>query len=337
MGARGRVTFSFCLVPFAICLLAAGGCRNCDLVEAELRSRENDLREARADLARAEWQNEAMVRELSSIRHGTGATISPELASQTYTLKQVTLGRGTGGLDEDNCPGDEALQVVLEPRDGDGHTIKAPGSVHIEALEISPEGLKTALSSWDLTADQVRHSWRSGLLSTGYFIVLPWKNWPSSEKLRIIAQFTLADGRLFEADKDVAIRLTPLTGRKTSPLHDPVSPTAPSETGPTLPPPRKLDSKQSSTSKGWWLPRAGSADTAWSEFFDSVAGRASEAVLTPRELPAPTPAGSPSQSTATERSVQPAAVWRPKPSPPLAESVQLFRPTQLKYLPGEEQ
>jgi hypothetical protein len=343
MGARGRVTFSFCLVPFAICLLSAGGCRNCDLVEAELRSRENDLREVRADLARTEWQNQALVSELSSIRHGTGAMISPELASQTYTLKQVTLGRGTGGLDEDNCPGDEALQVVLEPRDGDGHTIKAPGSVHVEALEISPEGLKTALSSWDLTADQVRHTWRSGLLSTGYFIVLPWKNWPSSEKLRIIAQFTLADGRLFEADKDVAIRLTPLTGRKTSPLHDPVKPTAPSEIGPTLPPPRKLEEpKQTSTSKGWWLPRAGGADTAWSEFFDSVAGRtANSAVsgvaLARGELPAPSPPGSSSQAATTERSIQPAAVWRPKPSPPLADSVQLLRPALLKYLPGEEQ
>src|SRR5207302_8908304 len=129
---------------------------------------------------------------------------------------------GTGGVDEDGCPGDEALEVVVEPRDADGHTIKAPGSVHVEALEISPEGLKVPLSSWDLTPEQVRHTWRSGLLSTGYFIVLPWKNWPSSEKLRVVAQFTLADGRLFEADKDITVRLSPLTRRKTAPLLNPV-------------------------------------------------------------------------------------------------------------------
>jgi hypothetical protein len=334
MGARGRATLSFCLVPIAICLFSAGGCRNCDLVEAELRSRENDLRDTRADLLRVESENEALVRELTSIRHGTALQISPELASQTYTLKRVTLGRGTGGLDEDNAPGDEALQVVLEPRDGDGHTIKAPGAVHLEALEISPEGVKTALCSWDLTADQVRHTWRNGLLSTGYFIVVPWKNWPSSEKLRIIAQFTLADGRLFEADKDITIRLTP--GRKTPPSSDPTKSAAPSETGPQLPPPRKMESKQTSTSKSWRPPLPSSGRSAWSEFFDSycVADRASNAT---GESASASPRRAGFQALAADQSVQPAVAWRPKPSPPLVDSIQLLRPTQLKYQPGEDQ
>lgn len=303
MGARGRIAFAYFLFPFAFLLVSAAGCRNCDFVEAELRSRESELRELHADLARSESQNEALLRELAAIRQGTATKLSPEFASQTFTLKQITLGRGTGGLDEDDCPGDEALQVVLEPRDGDGHTIKAPGSVHIEALEISPEGVKTPLSSWDLPPDQVRHTWRSGLLSTGYFLVLPWKNWPSSDKLRIITQFALADGRLFEADKDVTIRLTPIARRKITPLGEPAEGTRPIESGPLLPPPRKLESKPPSTSKAWSLPPTGSADSG--------------------EAPKPS-------------TVQPAAVWRPKPAPPLAESVELLRPAQLKYQPGEE-
>jgi hypothetical protein len=298
---KGRVTTSFFLLPFSFCLVL--GCRNCDLVEAELRSRYNELREARADLAQAEWQNEALLRELSALRHGTPANISPELASQTYTLKQITLGRGTGGVDEDDCPGDEALQIVLEPRDGDGHTIKAPGSVHVEALEISPEGVKTPLSSWDLSADQVRHTWRSGLLSTGYFILLPWKNWPSSQKLRIVAQFTLIDGRLFEADKDINIRLTAVTGRKAPPGPHPAEGAAPSDPGPTLPPPRKLESKPTSGFQSWWPPP----------------GSGASADAAPNSSP-----------------VQPAANWRPKAAPPLLDSIQLLRPTQLKYQPGED-
>src|SRR5439155_24466275 len=60
----------------------------------------------------------------------------------------------------------------------------------------------------------LRKTWRSGLLSSGYQVVLPWKAWPSSEKLRVTARFTLVDGRSFEADKDVSIRLTPAVGRK---------------------------------------------------------------------------------------------------------------------------
>jgi hypothetical protein len=45
---------------------------------------------------------------------------------------------------------------------------------------------------------------------------LPWKTWPSFEKLRVVVQFASADGRLFEADRDVTIRLAPPTARKTA-------------------------------------------------------------------------------------------------------------------------
>jgi hypothetical protein len=72
------------------------------------------------------------------------------------------------------------------------------------------------LSAWDVPPDQLRKTWRNGLLATGYYVVLAWKNWPTNEKLRVIARFTLADSRLFEADKDVTIRLTPAAKRKPS-------------------------------------------------------------------------------------------------------------------------
>jgi hypothetical protein len=303
MWARSRVAVSFFLFPFCLCFFSAQGCRNCDLVEAELRSRESELREVHADLSRAEAQNEALMRELASIRQGTAAKISPELASQTYTLKQISLGRGTGGVDEDDCPGDEALQVVVEPRDGDGHTIKAPGAVHVDALEITPEGLKTPLSSWDLTPDQVRHTWRNGFLSTGYFIVLPWKSWPASDKLRVIVRFALVDGRVFEADKDVMVRPTPVARRKTAPPPDPAEPGPTVVPIPVLPPPRTLQPQSSSNSKAWWLPPTGSAVT-----------------------------GRPPSTNA----VQPAALWRPKPGPSLVDSVELLRPSPLRRQPGED-
>src|SRR5262249_32012155 len=111
----------------------------------------------------------------------------------------------------------EALQVVLEPRDPDGQAIKAPGRLTVTALQVSPEGLKIPLSTWEIAPDQLRRTWRNGLLSTGYYVVLPWKSWPTNPKLRVVAQFTLADGRIFEADKDVAIRLPPTLRAPTNP------------------------------------------------------------------------------------------------------------------------
>lgn len=225
-GRGGKLSLLCCaLLPVASFFVT--GCRNCHLVESELRSKENELRETRDELNRSESINEALSRELDALRMGVCNRIAPELAAQTYTLKEITLGRGTGGYDEDKHFGDEALQIVLEPRDLDGHAIKAPGSLLVNAFEIGPEGLKTPLSTWEISPDQLRRTWRSGLLSTGYYVILPWKIWPSSNKLRIIVRLTLPDGRAFEADKDVTIRSTKQTDRRAVP---------PAGEGPIFPP-----------------------------------------------------------------------------------------------------
>ncbi len=207
------------LVPGLLVLLAAG-CRNCDLVEAELRTRERELRELHSDFLRVECENEALHREIRSLRQ-SGPHPTVEEASQSNTVRQIVLGRQTGGVDEDNCPGDEALSVVVEPRDGDGHALKAPGKLYVEALEINREGLKSPLGTWELSEAELRRTWRSGLLSTGYHVTLPWKNWPTSDRLRVVARLTLPDGRAFEADKDVRIRLTAAAHRKLPPAPPP--------------------------------------------------------------------------------------------------------------------
>jgi hypothetical protein len=220
----GRMRGLLLTILAAYLALSAPGCRRADLVEAELRTRERELRETRADLSQSEAYNQALQSELHDVRKG--CKLTPEHASQIYTIREVVLGRQTGGYDDDNIPGDEALQVVLEPRDPDGQAIKAPGHLLVTALEISPEGLKTPLSSWEIPPQELRRTWRNGLLSTGYYVVLPWKNWPTTSRLRVVAQFTLADGRVFEADKDVTIRLPPPSHGLTPPGSPPHMPPA---------------------------------------------------------------------------------------------------------------
>jgi hypothetical protein len=207
--------------------IPAGGCRNCDLVEAELRTRERELREARDALERTELLNEALQREVHALRPGAVTPISPELASQMYTLKEIVLGRGTGGYSNDCQSWDDALQVVIEPRDPDGQAIKAPGSLHVEAVQINPQGLKSPLSAWDIPPNKLRRTWQNGLLSAGYYVLLPWNVPPTDRKVRVTARFTLADGRLFEADKDVTIRLRPEPKAPTGPMLVPEEPIVP--------------------------------------------------------------------------------------------------------------
>jgi hypothetical protein len=224
--------------------LLAAGCHHTkrDLVESELRHREGDVHELKAEVSRLHGYNDGLQRELQAVRQSSSAKITPELASQTYTLKSIVLARQTGGYDNDGIPGDEALQVVLEPQDPDDQAIKAPGTLDVQALEFTPEGLKRPLSAWHVPPEQLRPTWRSGLFATGYFLVLPWKNQPTSERVRVVAQFTLADGRVFEADKDVVIHPQQTGDHRPPPLpviEGPVGPSLEPET--PLPPPRKVE------------------------------------------------------------------------------------------------
>jgi hypothetical protein len=222
-------------------LLLLSGCQhaNQELLEAALRAREQEVRELREELARLNCHNESLQRQLSASWQHPGQA-SPEQLAAVGTLRRLTLGRATGGYDLDQQLGDEALQVVLEPRDDADHIIKAPGTAFISALEISPEGLKTPFASWTVPPEQLRRSWRQGFFTTGYVLVLPFPAPPHTPQVRVIARLQTDDGRLFEAERDVRLVLRPEA------VHEPPSPSLPAprpveparpDRGPVLPPP----------------------------------------------------------------------------------------------------
>jgi hypothetical protein len=230
--------FPLAMLAAAGLCAAATGCRsNSHQVEAELRKRETDVRELREELDSCGAHNRALQMELRAV-HGEPVLDPSRNFELSFPVRSLTLGRQTGGRELEGAPGDGALQVVLEPRDAEGHAIKIPNAAAvIQVTEIGPDGLKHALSMWEIPPEQLRVHWRSGLLTTGYVLVLPWKIPPTTEKLRVVALLRLADGRAFEADKDVTIRLPSGTKPRIMP---PASPPGEPTDGPILPPPRPV-------------------------------------------------------------------------------------------------
>ncbi|MBM3995778.1 MAG: hypothetical protein FJ303_16745 [Planctomycetes bacterium] len=221
------------LLVSALC--TSTGCRNkTDVLEIELRTREQLYRDLHDDYKRSESRITALQMEVEALRKGS--KITPEQAAATYGLKRIVLGRSTGGVDNDGIPGDEALQVVVEPRDYDDHSIKAPGVLQISVMEITPQGVKTPLSTWDISGEALRQSWKQGLLSTGYSVTLPWKHLPVQEQLRVVVRFVTPDQRRYEADRDIKVRLVPGAEMKRADPPNMPPPSMPPlpETGPTL-------------------------------------------------------------------------------------------------------
>ena len=100
--------------------------------------------------------------------------------------------------------------VVIVPKDDDGTAVKATGHATVTALELSKEGLKRPIGKWEVSAEQLRRTWKTGLIGSGYFVPLQWDRCPTTDRVRVVLRFTSGDGREYEADRDV--RVTPLSG-----------------------------------------------------------------------------------------------------------------------------
>ena len=193
-----------------VCLLFAGsfasgiGCKpnkRYDLIEAELRTRERELADTRVALEQARNLNRAYAQQALTAE-------APPPNSPTYVpVKEIVLGRGTGGVFGEGPSGDDALMVVVVPRDEDGAAVKVPARLEIAAWEITTAGLKNPIGNWALPAEKVRPTWRSGLISTGYFVLVPWQTFPTSDRVRIAVRLVTLDGRTFEADRDISVKI----------------------------------------------------------------------------------------------------------------------------------
>jgi hypothetical protein len=195
------------LLVIVLGLLPLAGCRRSELVENELRARDIQYREALEELGRLEARNQSLQAEVEAIRKGVKLT--PEQQALVAGVRRIVLGRLTGGYDNDGLPGDEALQVIIEPRDAAERSIPALRQVHVTALAVDFRGTKTPIGEWTVGADQLRTTWKQSLLSTGYHVILPWQRLPQAETIRVVVRATLPSGAVFEADKDVRVRLVP--------------------------------------------------------------------------------------------------------------------------------
>jgi hypothetical protein len=280
------------------------GCRTTaaqqELLEAELRERERQLEECKQEVAQRDCDIHALEVELEMLlRQCTKPSACPP--GVRIAVQNITLGRLTGGYDEDpDCPGDEGLQVLLEPRDCDGQSVKAPGAAHIEVYEVSKQGLKTFLSSWDIPYRELRKKWETPVFGgPAYRITLPWKTWPTTETLRVRVLFVTPDGQKFEVDRDVEIRLPERPKPRPGSHRRPALP-HPGADGPLLcppgaeclPPPRPVPPKETEPTPD-------------------------------RPPPPPTEAGT----------VAP-AVFRPRSTPPPSGSIGLKPPTGARRLPA---
>ena len=203
MRFRPFICLSLALAP--VVLLPACRSSGKDKLETTIRARDQRIYDLQNDVDKLAGYNLALQTEVRATRGLAGPSTNDPF-TPLYPVRSLVVGRSTTAVDDDRLPGDEGLQVVLEPRDSDGRLVRAPACATIMVMEVDSQGLKSPVGTWDFNAEQLRASWKQGLLTSGYVLTVGWQTIPRSSRIKILASFTLEDGRRFEAEKDLSIK-----------------------------------------------------------------------------------------------------------------------------------
>lgn len=156
-------------------------------------------------------KDEELVRQSRMIEELRGLEGDKRLA-QLVQVDRIELERLSGGYDENRDGVDEGVVAYLRLRDAEGDTIKAAGTVVMEAYDLAaPEGDKL-VAKIELDADAVRDAWFGRFMTSHYTIKAPWLSGrsPANRQITIVVRFTeLLTGRTFDTQHVGEIHLPP--------------------------------------------------------------------------------------------------------------------------------
>ncbi len=111
------------------------------------------------------------------------------------------------GIDLDGRPGDDGIQILLQPLDDRGDILTAAAPVTVVVLDPQLTGLSARIARWDLHPDEVRSYFVQRGGTSGYLLDLPWPAEPPVHgELLVFARYTAADGRKLEAQAELNVR-----------------------------------------------------------------------------------------------------------------------------------
>jgi hypothetical protein len=124
-------------------------------------------------------------------------------------IDHIAINReATRGIELDQYPGDDGIQVVFEPRNPEGGFVPLAGPVSVVLLDAAePQGEQQRVARWDLEAREVDELIRDSQSERGIFLTLPWpKEAPRHRHLHLFLRYETVDGRRHQAEQVVSIQ-----------------------------------------------------------------------------------------------------------------------------------
>jgi hypothetical protein len=188
----------------ALSVIPLTGCHHRDLVEAELRYRNRQVRELRRQVSQkaAEVHTlETMLKESSGTTPCVDGKETPETVYRREAMSRVSLAMSTGVKDMDRDGIEDSMQFTIVCHDYDGDAFKCPGRVDLELAAVQESGVIKPVANWQMEPDRLRSTWKASVLSNGYQVIVPMPVLEQSKRWKGIVRFTTLDGRVFQDER----------------------------------------------------------------------------------------------------------------------------------------
>lgn len=161
----------------------------------------------------------------------------------------------TGGWNPDGQPGDEGIQVLVEPRDELGRIVRAAGELSLVLVDPALAGREARVARWDIPASQAAESFFRCPAGEGIVLFLPWQERiPVHSRLHLFVRLTREDGRKLERDMPIEVALSPTVGSFQPSANGAPSQDKWTEAGQGATPPRERETARSARIPPEWSP-----------------------------------------------------------------------------------
>ena len=128
--------------------------------------------------------------------------------NQLQEITEVVINRlATRGHDIDGVPGDEGLDLLIQPRSADGQVQLATGQLTVSVIDPSQPAARQRIGLWKFIESETELFFANNELgSYGILLHLPWdQQTPVNENLTIHVRFVPPNGQTFETTSQIRI------------------------------------------------------------------------------------------------------------------------------------
>jgi hypothetical protein len=210
---------------FAVLATGCAARREAELLQAEIRSKDDMIRDLDNQLDKTRSELLIARRDADELRNRVqmagGSVIAPEAASVIYGTTRLKFNAFmTSGDDVDRDGIDDRLEVLLIPMDDRNDLMKCPGSISIDVYDMALPEDERIIGQWVFSEEETAAHWHRGAVAAGYKFHLDWQQRPKHEQLTLHAQLTTPDKRKFDATMQIKVRLASSASARRTPAED---------------------------------------------------------------------------------------------------------------------